>query len=127
MTKISYWSQSEAVSLCREIESVCPEHGCHVALTGGLLYKDGPRKDLDLLFYRIRQVKEVNMDGLWKALEGVGVVKDSGFGWCYKAQFQGKNIDVFFPEEQGGNYDPEEARQAGIEARAEISLDRARL
>ena len=49
------WTQQHAIELCKRIESVCPRYGCHVALTGGLLYKDGPRKDCDILFYRIRQ------------------------------------------------------------------------
>lgn len=39
MEKINYWTQQEAVDLCVIIESVCVEFGCHVALTGGLLYK----------------------------------------------------------------------------------------
>ncbi len=101
MTK---WTQAEAIALCREIEAICPPFGCHVALTGGLLYKDGPRKDCDLLFYRIRQVEEIDEDGLFGALSAIGVEKASGFGWCHKATYQGKQIDCFFPEEQGGEY-----------------------
>lgn len=45
-----FWTQAEAIALCREIEQICPRFGCHVALTGGCLYKDGPRKDADLLY-----------------------------------------------------------------------------
>lgn len=40
------WTQAEAIALCRKIEDVCPAFGCHVALTGGVLYKLGERKDL---------------------------------------------------------------------------------
>lgn len=102
------WSLEEAVALCRKIEDVCPKFGCHVALTGGALYKEGPRKDLDLLFYRIRQVGEIDMDGLWDALEWIGIRQVSGFGWCYKCLFKdNRRIDVFFPEEQGGEPYPE--------------------
>lgn len=95
------WTQAEAIELCRLIEAVCPTFGCHVALTGGCLYKDGERKDLDILFYRIRQVYEIDADGLWQALEKIGVVFDRGFGWCCKATFNGRSIDCFFPEEEG--------------------------
>lgn len=101
---MSFWTQTEAINLCVKVESVCPKFGCHVALTGGLLYKVGPRKDCDILFYRIRQASEIDMDGLWVALEAIGIVKDSGFGWCFKAQFHGKPLDIFFPEEQSGEY-----------------------
>ena len=98
------WTLDEAVSVCRAVEAVCPPFGCHVALTGGTLYKDGSRKDLDLLFYRIRQTPEIDMDGLWAALASIGIEQDRGFGWCFKAKLNGKPIDCFFPEEQGGEY-----------------------
>jgi hypothetical protein len=98
------WTQSEAIALCVKVEAICPAFGCHVALTGGLLYKQGPRKDCDLLFYRIRQVEEINLDGLWDALRGIGLNQTTGFGWCYKAEYNGKPLDCFMPEEQGGEY-----------------------
>lgn len=44
-----------AVELCRIVEAGAANYGCHIALTGGCLYKDGDRKDFDLMFYRIRQ------------------------------------------------------------------------
>jgi hypothetical protein len=105
------WTQAEAVELCRRIEALCPEFGCHVALTGGTLYKDGPRKDLDLLFYRIRQRPKIDQDGLWIDLETVlGLKLQRGFGWCFKLEDRfGRKIDAFFPEEQGGEYDEEAA------------------
>ena len=57
-----------AVEICRSIECECPKFGCHVALTGGTLYKDGERKDLDILFYRIRQVENIDYDSLFEFL-----------------------------------------------------------
>lgn len=97
---IDYWSLDEAVEVCRIVEDICPKFGCHVALTGGTLYKGGRRKDCDLLFYRIRQVKEIDLDGLWDALAKFGFEKVSGFGWVYKAKFGVKSLDCFFPEEK---------------------------
>lgn len=97
------WTRDEALALCREIEGICPRFGAHVALTGGLLYKDGPRKDCDILFYRIRQVRAIDYVKLFKALELLlDVEKVSGSGWCHKATYLGKPIDFFFPEEAGG-------------------------
>ena len=104
------WTLDEAVTLCKRVELVCPVADCHVALTGGVLYKEGPRKDLDLLFYRVRQSAKIDMDLLWPLLEkGANIKKVSGFGWCYKCTHNGKSIDCFFPEEQNGTYHkPEE-------------------
>jgi hypothetical protein len=95
------WTHDEAVALCRDVEAICPAFGCHVALTGGTLYKDGPRKDADILFYRIRQVERIDEAGLFAALAEIGVERTTGFGWCIKAKFGGKSIDCFFPEEDG--------------------------
>lgn len=96
------WNLKEAVNLVKKIESVCPQAGCHVALTGGCLYKGGERKDLDILFYRIRQSPEIDIEKLLMLLSSVGIEGANGSGWIYKASFKGKNIDMFFPEEQGG-------------------------
>jgi hypothetical protein len=105
------WTQTEAIALCREVEAVCPAAGCHVALTGGTLYKDGERKDLDLLFYRIRQVPAIDMGMLWDALATIGIEIKRGFGWCFKAEYHGKSIDCFFPEEDGGDYESAPSEQ----------------
>lgn len=95
------WTQAQAISLCRLIEGICPEFGCHVALTGGCLYWDGERKDADIMFYRIRQLPDIDTAGLFAALAEIGVEKTGGFGWCHKATFEGRKIDFFFPEEDG--------------------------
>ena len=97
------WLWSDAIDLCVEIEKICPRFGCHIALTGGLLYKQGARKDCDIVLYRIRQSPKIDFDGLWPALAEIGLKKVSGFGWCYKGTYQGKNVDMFSPEESGGN------------------------
>jgi len=60
------WTQEAAMKLCREIEMIAPLHGAHVALTGGCLYKAGPRKDLDLVFYRIRQANKIDSNALFE-------------------------------------------------------------
>ena len=100
----SSWCINDAVELCKLIERICPKFGCHVALTGGTLYKEGERKDLDLVFYRIRQEPKIDIDGLWQALALIDVIRHKGGGWIHKATYFGKNIDMFFPEEQGGEY-----------------------
>lgn len=99
---MSGWTQYSAVELCRRIEVICPRFGCHVALTGGTLYKDGERKDADILFYRIRQVTKIDVWGLMAALATqLDVVLGDDFGWCFKATHEGRAIDFFFPERHG--------------------------
>lgn len=95
-----------AIDLCKKVEKICPKYGCHVALTGGTLYKNEQRKDIDILFYRIRQVEKIDHDGLFLALKKINLIKVSGFGWCHKAIFNDDiDVDIFFPEEIGGeNY-----------------------
>lgn len=94
------WDLPKALAVCRLVEEIAPKYGCHVALTGGCLYKDGPRKDLDLLFYRIRQTPTIDTEGLFAELAQHGIVKQSGFRWCFKATMGELNIDIFFPEEK---------------------------
>jgi len=93
------WSLEDAVDLCRYLEIVAPDYGAHVALTGGCLYKDGMRKDADIMFYRIRQVNAIDEIGLLNQLSRMGfnIIKRSG--WVVKAKYNDKPIDFFFPEE----------------------------
>jgi hypothetical protein len=96
------WTHEQAVGLCRLIEPVAKNYGCHVALTGGCLYKDGVRKDCDILFYRIRQVERIDVPGLFAALADIGIERGQAFGdWLIKAHFHGKDVDCFFPEGSG--------------------------
>lgn len=99
------WSLEMALVLCRDIEAICPQYGCHVALTGGVLYKDGQRKDLDVLFYKIRQRHSVDVDGLFVALRKLGIVRvTEKEQWCIKAKFGPLPIDCFFPDADAGEY-----------------------
>lgn len=106
------WTKQEAIDLCIAIEQIAPAYGCHVALTGGTLYKPGDRKDCDILFYRIRQTPEIDVDGLFNALAEIGLERTANHIWCHKATFQGKNVDCFFPEENAGPTNSRELRSA---------------
>jgi len=92
------WTREQAINFSILVESVCPDYGCHVALTGGSLYKPGVRKDCDILFYRIRQAPAIDEEGLFAALYALGVVCGPRHGWVQKATYQGKQVDMFFPE-----------------------------
>lgn len=90
------------VSICRLLEVIAPNFGCHVALTGCSLYKDGNRKDLDLIFYRIRQVEKIDYEGFFKIMVVLGFDNPVGGGWIYKTKFKNVPIDMLFPEELEG-------------------------
>lgn len=111
MTKPT-WNLDKAIELCRKIEVIAPRFGAHVALTGGCLYKDGERKDVDILIYRIRQEPHISIDGFFDALDLIlGVKRTADYGWCHKANYQGMDIDFFFPEQDGSgsSYDEVES------------------
>lgn len=67
------WTREDAIYLCWKINHIAPTYGCHVALTGGGLYKpiQEERKDVDILFYSIRQFEEIDVEGLFTALEEI--------------------------------------------------------
>lgn len=92
------WAQDEAIRLAKFVEEIAPKFGAHVALTDGCLYKEGRRKDIDLLFYCIRQLDEIDEDGLLDALMRHGFVIGERKGWVRKATFCGRDVDLFFPE-----------------------------
>jgi len=97
------WTHQQAVDLCKQIEQFAPIYGAHVALTGGTLYKEGPRKDVDIMFYRIRQQSQINKKGLLDHLErSVGLIVGKRHGWVIKAKtdYYKKSVDLFFPEDE---------------------------
>ena len=106
------WTQAEAVFASILIEAIAPKFGAHVALTGGTLYNFGARKDADFLFYRIRQRDEIDEPGLLNALKDLGLVIGKRYGWVQKATWDGKAVDLFFPESTHNDDNaPEEYRR----------------
>lgn len=92
------WTLADALELCAFIERFSPEYGAHVALTGGTLYKRGPRKDCDILFYCIRQWDEIDEGGLLARLAKEGIEIGERKGWVRKASWRDMPVDLFFPE-----------------------------
>jgi hypothetical protein len=101
------WTQALALQLCQQLETVAHRYGAHVALTGGCLYKDGERKDCDILIYRVRQVDHIDLAGLFQAWADFGVHVYIGGRWVYKAKFWHREIDFFVPEEEKVGSRPE--------------------
>jgi hypothetical protein len=105
-TVSTYWTQREALDLVKKIEGFAPNYGYHVGLTGGVLYKEGERKDIDVIFYPHNGPDNVvNPQGLTDALlNNMGIVIVSEHcGWLKKAKYLMKNLDLFFMTRIVGN------------------------
>lgn len=101
------WYRDEAVAFAREMEDLAVMHDFHVALTGGCLYKDGPRKDADFIIYRHNTPESIdtagNMQDRRAAFEKdlVRLAKASllHYGYLTKAKLpDGRGIDLLYPE-----------------------------
>lgn len=114
---MNQWTQDRAIMLCRILETVVIPFGCHVALTGGLLYKDGPRKDCDIIIYRKGEAssdpdrpsfeEQVDRDALIRAVAATGFKIEGVFTRVAKLTCIDDNslLDLIFPE-CGGAYTP---------------------
>jgi hypothetical protein len=119
------WNLDEALALCTAIHEIPSQNfNCHPALTGGLLYKSGPRKDCDIVIYQRGDVDgerlPIDWPGLWSALDGIGLKLVMDYGYVKKCTYNGKLVDVFDPTEDGGNYGQIEEAAAAVAEIAEL-------
>lgn len=98
-------SLEEAVAIARDLEPVAAANGFHVGLTGGCLYRDGERKDVDLIFYPHDRVSPAPAHEMIAALMGPGgadltLYKRTSEGYSDRdvliCNRRGVRIDVFF-------------------------------
>jgi len=69
-----------------------------VGLTGGLVYRDGPRKDIDIIIYRHRGQLRFEMMGLKDLLIKAGFEDLRFYGYVTKCTWQGFDVDLLHPE-----------------------------
>jgi hypothetical protein len=98
---VELWTLAEAIELCTLIEGVSPPYHAHPALTGGLLYKTGPRKDCDIVIYQHGEHDGlrpgIDWDGLWRAFDSIGLALQTDYGYCKKCLWRGKQVDILDP------------------------------
>lgn len=100
------WTLADAIPLCTHLEMIAVQYECHIGLTGGLLYKDGPRKDLDVVVYRRGMYKgetelpPYNRTELIEAFSKV-VTIEGEFTRVVKASYKGKPVDLLFVNDRG--------------------------
>ena len=92
------WTKTNALAFCRDAEQFAAPANCHVALTGGCLYRHGPRRDLDIVFYRHGGICEIDKAALFAGLHNSGVRRISGSGWRYVGYHRlFGQVDFLFP------------------------------
>lgn len=102
-------SQYAAIRLCRWLEPIVSRYGFHVGLTGGCLYADGNRKDIDIIIYEHKLGETVFQDFL-DVLHANHFVVDGVFSRIVKATSPtGIKVDFFLFHREcgiGGNPGP---------------------
>lgn len=89
----------DGIELCRILRDKLVGKGIFPALTGGLLYKEGNRKDIDIVLYRHRQdVESFETIDFEQELSCCGLTNIQFFGFVTKAQWRGIVVDLFNPE-----------------------------
>jgi hypothetical protein len=91
-----------AIELAIACEAVAPRFGFHTALTGGCLYKQGARKDIDILFYEHSNAQAYDKAGLLAALAAeLRFVIGNDHGRVVKTTHWGRTVDLLFPGYDG--------------------------
>ncbi len=68
------WTQQQALEVCFKLEPVIASLGMHIGLTGGCLYKNCPRKDMDIILYRHHGAELATFAQFLEALSAVQIV-----------------------------------------------------
>lgn len=92
-------SSEFAINLCCEMYKKLSPLGYYPALTGGLLYKEGRRKDIDIVIFRNRQSHLFfEMRDIERALSDIGFTDFIYYGFVTKSRYKGVVVDLMNPE-----------------------------
>lgn len=97
------WTFTDAEELCRLLFDIAPVFGIWPALTGGCLYKNGNRKDCDIVLYGRRDTPP-DWVGFWLAAAKHGFSYIKTYGFVTKVKYKGKPVDVLIPEYRGKSH-----------------------
>jgi hypothetical protein len=102
----------DAQELCIKLYRVLSEKGYYPALTGGSLYKKGPRKDIDIVIYRNRQMHvHFELVGIENYLVEAGIHNVKHYGFVSKGKYGALSVDLLNPESSNKEYDIDEIRR----------------
>lgn len=92
-------NQDIGIKICKSIYKTLSNNGFYPALTGGLLYKDGDRKDCDIVIYRNRQkISSFELQDIEWILIACGFSEFKHFGFVTKVKYGDIDVDLFNPE-----------------------------
>lgn len=92
------WTLEEAVTLCRSLEPALRTVGYYAAISGGVINKDGPRPDLDLVICerRMDSRKAADRYVLLNTLSSLGfvILSDNLDSFIVKGTWRDKPVDL---------------------------------
>lgn len=92
-------NQEKAIGICAKLYRVLGPLNFYPALTGGCLYKEGERKDCDIVIFRHRQAHtDFELKHLEPVLRLAGFTDFQHFGFVTKCMYLGCAVDLFNPE-----------------------------
>ena len=95
----------DGVKFCKLVNEHVEALGGHVALTGGCLYKDDVRKDIDIIIYRRKSAIAIDQKKLLDMFASLGCHHIMCYGRVTKMIYEGLfDIDVIQPEVTRGDY-----------------------
>lgn len=106
------WNLEQAIATAKRIEPIAREHGAHIGLTGGVLYWEGARKDVDFIVCRHQvpqdnpaYLAEVPVDAFVDALRAVDIRLFKPMHRVYKCTLgdpaERRFIDFIFADRTG--------------------------
>jgi len=91
-----------AIELCTKLYKELKHLGVFPALTGGTLYKEGNRKDIDIIIYaKEENTCNLGSDNLAYYLARTGITEIKDFGMVMKAKYNDQYIDLIQPQFEG--------------------------
>lgn len=94
-----------AIELCKLLESLSEETNAHPALSGGTLYKEGERKDIDIVLFLHNLPENHKVLPYINDITGVYFDKIEGLSFSkqctervVKGTYKGYDIDFIYPE-----------------------------
>jgi len=97
----------QALHIAKHLEEGLPDT-LHVGLTGGVLYKEGERKDIDFVVYSHKCFNQIDTNDLAEKLRTLGFTYVTNYGRVIKSVFTTENkeidVDIIVPESKSGEY-----------------------
>lgn len=105
------WTTEQGIALCQTLEPYALQDNAHVALTGGLLYREGPRKDCDVVIYRRglykgeKELPEFDRPKFLESIKHLLHVEADYLRVTKCKTFHGKPVDLIFVNVVGAPHD----------------------